>query len=102
MQPEAQLHVVGRQWREGCWNTGSLDEIPPLVMQLEAQLRVVRWEWDGREMKCWEFEGNQPLVIQPGVKVRRWLYNCMTWGGSGGGGSWNAGSFIKPVMLPPV
>ena len=65
MQPEAQLHVVGRQWREGCWNTGSLDEIPPLVMQLEAQLRVVRWEWDGREMECWEFEGNLPLAMQP-------------------------------------
>ena len=59
------LHVAGWQWREGSWNAGSLDEIPPLVMQLEAQLHVVRWEWDGREMECWEFEGNLPLVMQP-------------------------------------
>ena len=39
-------------WSEGSWNTGSLDEIPPLVMQLEAQLGTRRalgvgWEGDG-------------------------------------------------------
>ena len=29
------------------WSAGSLKEISPLVMQLEAQLHVVRWEWEG-------------------------------------------------------
>ena len=29
----------------GSWNGGSLEENPPLVMQPEAQLHVVRWEW---------------------------------------------------------
>ena len=62
--------------------------------------RALGVEGGGWSVGC--LRGHPPLVIQPGVKVRRWLYNCMTWGGSGGGGSWNAGSFIKPVMLPPV
>ena len=41
MQPEAQLHVVGWQWRGGNWKAESLKGNPPLVMQLEAHLHVV-------------------------------------------------------------
>ena len=93
MQLEAHLHVVGWLWRGGSWKAGSLDGIPPLVMQLEAQLHVVRWEWDGREMECWELRKSAVGYAAVGAAARR---------GSGGGGSWNAGSFIKPVMLPPV
>ena len=39
------MHVLGWERRGGSWNAGRLEENPPLVMQLEAQLHVVRWEW---------------------------------------------------------
>ena len=56
MQPEAQLHVVGWQWRGGNWKAESLKGNPQLVMRLEAHLHVVGWEreegsWIGGSLK---------------------------------------------------